>query len=171
MKTAPQRARLGCGCMTDFSRLPASVPASRRAINAELHEGEQRQARTPVVPCPLPRDTSVHGVHRPVSGLASLGVSPSQVFTQWHFDTPTLAYRCGGSTGMVFRQHAPVSRLTAAALLASGTLHDLYRCLPTAEGEIIARAKTDDPRLQQKPPPVAETAFTGAPYALTRQSF
>lgn len=40
-------------------------------------------------------------VRRPVSGLTSLDVSPSQTFAQWHIDTPTLAYRCGDSTGLV----------------------------------------------------------------------
>jgi len=54
-------------------------------------------------------------------------MSPSQALAQWHFDTPTLADRCGGSTGMVLREHAPVSRLTAAENLHGGTLHDTSR--------------------------------------------
>lgn len=39
---------------------------------------------------------------RPVSGLASLDLSPSHDCSQWHDDKPTLAYRCGGSTGIGF---------------------------------------------------------------------
>ena len=42
---------------------------------------------------------------RPVSGLASgledLSGSPSHVKTQWLCDPPELAYRCGGSAGIV----------------------------------------------------------------------
>ncbi|SBT05413.1 hypothetical protein ACCAA_210007 [Candidatus Accumulibacter aalborgensis] len=76
-------------------------------------------------------------VRRPVSGLTSLDMSPSQDFTQWPIDTPTLAYRCGDSTGMAFHLHAPVSRLTAAANLRCGTLHDSFRHLMSAEARII----------------------------------
>ena len=39
-------------------------------------------------------------VPRPVSGLMSFDVSPSHDRSQWHLDTPTLTYRCGGSTGI-----------------------------------------------------------------------
>jgi len=41
-------------------------------------------------------------------------MSPSQAVAQWLSDTSSLAYRCGGSTGMMSCGHAPVSRLTAA---------------------------------------------------------
>jgi hypothetical protein len=56
---------------------------------------------------------------------------------------------------MVLREHAPVSRLTAAADLHDGTLHDVFRRLQPAEAPIIACRKDGDPRLQQKAPPVA----------------
>jgi hypothetical protein len=31
---------------------------------------------------------------------------------QWHFDTPAITYRCGGSTGITSKRCSPVSRLT-----------------------------------------------------------
>ena len=38
---------------------------------------------------------------RPVSGLTRLDVPPShEGDSQWPVDTPTLAYRCGGSPGI-----------------------------------------------------------------------
>jgi hypothetical protein len=72
---------------------------------------------------------------------------------------------------MVLREHAPVSRLTAAANLHGGTLHDVFRRLQAAEAAIIACRKDGDPRLQQKAPPGAQTTFTSEPYALTGQGF
>jgi hypothetical protein len=58
-----------------------------------------------------------------------LNGSPSQAFAQWHIDTffTSLAYRCGGSTGIASFDRVPVSRLTAAEnfqTLRCGTLHD-----------------------------------------------
>ena len=50
-------------------------------------------------PMQLPRST-MGCRSRPVSGLTSIGVSPSQVITQWLMDTPALDYRCGGSSGI-----------------------------------------------------------------------
>jgi len=44
---------------------------------------------------------------RPIYGLTRQNASPSHDCSQWHTDTSTLAYRCGGSTGI-----SPVSRLT-----------------------------------------------------------
>src|SRR5512143_3251461 len=44
---------------------------------------------------------------RPVSGLARPNASPSHDCSQWLDDASTLAYRCGGSTGI-----EPVSRLS-----------------------------------------------------------
>jgi len=38
---------------------------------------------------------------RPVSGLASLDAPPSQAETQWRCGASALAYRCGGSSGLV----------------------------------------------------------------------
>jgi hypothetical protein len=38
---------------------------------------------------------------------------------------------------MMLREHAPVSRLTAAANLHRGTLHDIFRGLKPSEGAII----------------------------------
>jgi len=35
---------------------------------------------------------------------------PSRTIAQWHVDEPTLAYRCGGSTGIVLVKNAPVSQ-------------------------------------------------------------
>ena len=64
--------------------------------------------------------------HRPVSGLASPDASPSQAFAQWPIEASTLAYRCGGSTGIVWLKHAPVSRSTAAENLLGGTLHTRF---------------------------------------------
>jgi hypothetical protein len=51
-------------------------------------------------------------LHRPVSGLTRFGSSPSQAFAQWRVDEPTLAYRCGGSTGIIDLKlsNAPVSQ-------------------------------------------------------------
>ena len=37
---------------------------------------------------------------RPVSGLASFDVPPSQAWAQWLCGTPALTYRCGGSIGI-----------------------------------------------------------------------
>jgi len=78
-------------------------PASKQKIKNTREKATRRAAR-PSVSCPLPRGTCVKCVRRPVSGLASLGVSPSQAGAQWHVDTPALAYRCGGSSGMVLRR-------------------------------------------------------------------
>ena len=108
---------------------PCCRPASpqvgepkKRQCMRENHQGRrQRRVFRVRFPAALPSSS----VRRPVSGLASLDLSPSQAFAQWPIDTPTLAYRCGDSTGMVLFEHAPVSRLTAAAKLRSGTLHDL----------------------------------------------
>lgn len=53
-------------------------------------------------------------VARPVSGLASFDLSPSQACAQWHVDRPALAYRCGGSTGVANIVRAPVSQFHLA---------------------------------------------------------
>jgi|GEM_PF-5215537 len=57
----------------------------------------------------------------PVSGLASLDSPPSQAKTPSGIKgEPSLAYRCGGSSGIASRGRAPLSRLTTG-LEASGT--------------------------------------------------
>ena len=77
---------------------------------------------------------------RPVSGLTSLDVSPSQAVAQWLIDTPSLAYRCGGSTGIMSLRHSPVSRLTAAGIqkTCSGTFH-VFPLILQAEPRIISQ--------------------------------
>jgi len=50
---------------------------------------------------PSPRGISNVKLHRPVSGLARFDSSPSQALAQWLVDESTLAYRCGGSTGII----------------------------------------------------------------------
>jgi hypothetical protein len=65
-----------------------------------------------------PRDiTSTIGPGRS-TGSRDLGASPSHTLDACSgvIDAPTLAYRCGGSTGI-----SPVSRLTRRAKLRSGT--------------------------------------------------
>mgnify|MGYP001309662326 CR=1 FL=1 len=92
-------------------RIPATLPSS------VVCEGRYPGSR--VLICRLPR-----------------------LFAQWPIDSPTLAYRCGGSTGMLLRvvqrKQAPVSRLTAAANLRGGTLHDPFSHLRPAKMPIIA---------------------------------
>lgn len=67
---------------------------------------------------------------RPVSGLASLDVSPSQDAThsQWLDDTPALAYRCGGSSGIASKDRKrtafPFQRGRFALLADHGTLNE-----------------------------------------------
>jgi hypothetical protein len=51
---------------------------------------------------------------------------------------------------MMLREHAPVSRLTAAANLHRGTLHDIFRSQRPSEGAIIDYLGASDYRLQQK---------------------
>ena len=97
----------------------ASPQAGEQTNIKCTREQTTRRAAQPSVSCPLPRGTCVKCVRRPVSGLASLGVSPSQAGAQWHFDTPALAYRCGGSAGMVFlrtRTCFPFNRCRESAL-------------------------------------------------------
>ncbi len=48
----------------------------------------------------------------PVSGLTSLDASPSHAYAQWYIDETTLAYRCGGSTGIGVGSPHLISRLT-----------------------------------------------------------
>ena len=73
---------------------------------------------------------------RPVSGLARLDASPSHVvLTQWLIDAPTLAYRCGGSTGI-----APVSRLTALL----NTVQHLTKCANYSENVRLRLIFDDD---------------------------
>ena len=71
-------------------------------------------------------------MRRPVSGLTSLDLPPSQAFRPVAIDTPTLAYRCGGSTGMMFltRTCFPFNSCQAYKLQISPgncTLH-IVRC-------------------------------------------
>jgi hypothetical protein len=75
-------------------------------------------------PAPHPRGTSA-GCLRPVSGLASLDAPPSQVETQWHRGAPALAYRCGGSSGVVPKD-APLSRLTAVGESVRSTCYGAH---------------------------------------------
>ena len=80
---------------------------------------------------------------RPVSGLTSRVLSPSQAFAQWPFDTPctSLAYRCGGSTGIASFERVPVSRLTAAENFQNTALRHLaplFRPMPATKARIIA---------------------------------
>jgi hypothetical protein len=72
-------------------------------------------------------------------------VSPSQAFAQWHIDTPftSLAYRCGGSTGIASFERVPVSRLTTAAFFANAALWHLARFFPFLEGGGIRNYKAN----------------------------
>ena len=54
------------------------------------------------IPCPPPRGTSVWLREGRYPGSQVLMDRLPRLFAQWHFDPPSLAYRCGGSTGMVF---------------------------------------------------------------------
>ena len=136
------------GYISDFSRWPIDVPANRRAINRNCAmEKSSRWARASAncaehVVSASPRHFRLFA-RRPVSGLTSLDVSPSQALAQWPIDTTSLAYRCGGSTGMVSCGHAPVSRLTAAEPLDNSALRHLarlfFRSLPAAKLWIIAQ--------------------------------
>jgi hypothetical protein len=60
---------------------------------------------------------------------------------------------------MMLREHAPVSRLTAAANLHRGTLHDIFRSQRPAEGAIIDYLGASDHRLQQKVQDLQQTTF------------
>ncbi len=124
--------------------LPVADERPRRSAskNTELHRDTiSRRERAERCVSASPRHLRPC-VRRPVSGLASLDMSPSQTFAQWPIDTPTLAYRCGDSTGMMLHEHAPVSRLTAAAKLHCGTLHDLSRDPRSAEARSITSLRT-----------------------------
>jgi len=86
---------------------------------------------------------------RPVSGLTSFDLSPSHDCSQWHIDKPTLAYRCGGSSGTT-----PDSRLT---YLQAGKHLKAARTLPRARGS----PQRDN----------LQTASTNFSYRLTYQHF
>ncbi len=91
-----------------------------------MREKTTRRAARPSVSCPLPRGTSVKCVRRPVSGLASLDVSPSQADAQWHSTHPHSLTVAGAAQAWRSEEHAPASRLTAAEDLRCGTLHDVF---------------------------------------------
>jgi len=139
---AAECARAWLGCMMGFSLLPTSVPAGRRAKIRNCTGIPSTGASAPSVACPHPRGTSVHVCEDRYPGLQVLTCRLPQAFAQWPIDTPTLAYRCGDSTGMMLHEHAPVSRLTAAAKLHCGTLHDLSRDPRSAEARSITSLRT-----------------------------
>jgi len=56
---------------------------------------------------PLPRGISTIDTGRSTGSRDLAHRLPACLRTQWHVDAPTLAYRCGGSTGLT-----PVSRLS-----------------------------------------------------------
>lgn len=75
-------------------------------------EGETGGERQPIR-TPLPTATNAAFVQ---AGLRTLewaypAESPSRARAQWLNDSPSLNYRCGGSTGMASRA-SPVSRFT-----------------------------------------------------------
>ena len=79
---------------------------------------------------------------RPVSGLASLDMSPSQTEVQWRDDMPALADRCGGSSGFAFcetrtafpfnRARRILARHLTHSPSAKTTLPDSGRIVPEA---------------------------------------
>ena len=127
-------ARSFC-CFIGFSRMSSKVPRWNVQIQ-EIPQTEGRECGQPAWLAILPsmrrpQHFPTYGIaqsfsgrflhSRPIYGLARQNASPSHDCSQWHTDTPTLAYRCGGSTGI-----SPVSRLTGRRKPSGTSMHAHY---------------------------------------------